>query len=132
MMWISQSPTRLGHIFAVLHWLLWILSNCASYTIQLKFNFQCFSFQLDIMAVSKMKAEIQALTSFSSDYLSKVYLPNKLQFGGWIWIFRQPFKRQISLRAVKTGFIKMAVILNETLWSYSVWNFEPVFENFFL
>ncbi|XP_077191798.1 meiotic recombination protein SPO11 isoform X1 [Paroedura picta] len=40
--------------------------------------------ELDIMAVSKMKAEIQALTSFSSDYLSKVYLPNKLQFGGWI------------------------------------------------
>ncbi|XP_060089216.1 meiotic recombination protein SPO11 [Heteronotia binoei] len=40
--------------------------------------------ELDIMAVSKMKAEIQALNSFSSDYLSKVYLPNKLQFGGWI------------------------------------------------
>nr|XP_020653142.1 meiotic recombination protein SPO11 isoform X1 [Pogona vitticeps] len=40
--------------------------------------------ELDIMATCKMKAEIQALTSFSSDYLSKVYLPNKLQFGGWI------------------------------------------------
>ncbi|XP_063002622.1 meiotic recombination protein SPO11 [Elgaria multicarinata webbii] len=40
--------------------------------------------ELDIMATSKMKAEIQALTSFSSDYLSRVYLPNKLQFGGWI------------------------------------------------
>ncbi|XP_054837189.1 meiotic recombination protein SPO11 [Eublepharis macularius] len=40
--------------------------------------------ELDIMATSKMKAEIQALTSFSSDYLTKVYLPNKLQFGGWI------------------------------------------------
>uniref|UniRef100_A0A8D2LC41 DNA topoisomerase (ATP-hydrolyzing) n=1 Tax=Varanus komodoensis TaxID=61221 RepID=A0A8D2LC41_VARKO len=40
--------------------------------------------ELDIMTTSKMKAEIQALTSFSSDYLSRVYLPNKLQFGGWI------------------------------------------------
>uniref|UniRef100_A0ACB8F603 Endodeoxyribonuclease n=2 Tax=Sphaerodactylus townsendi TaxID=933632 RepID=A0ACB8F603_9SAUR len=40
--------------------------------------------ELDIMAESKMKAEIQVLTSFTSDYLSKVYLPNKLQFGGWI------------------------------------------------
>ncbi|XP_053106790.1 meiotic recombination protein SPO11 isoform X2 [Hemicordylus capensis] len=40
--------------------------------------------ELDIMAKSKMKAEIQALTFISSDYLSRVYLPNKLQFGGWI------------------------------------------------
>ncbi|XP_028591614.2 meiotic recombination protein SPO11 [Podarcis muralis] len=40
--------------------------------------------ELDIMATCKMKAEIQALTYFSSDYLSRVYLPNKLQFGGWI------------------------------------------------
>uniref|UniRef100_A0A670XVR3 DNA topoisomerase (ATP-hydrolyzing) n=1 Tax=Pseudonaja textilis TaxID=8673 RepID=A0A670XVR3_PSETE len=40
--------------------------------------------ELDIMETSKMKAEIQALTSFSTDYLSRIYLPNKLQFGGWI------------------------------------------------
>ncbi|XP_067324310.1 meiotic recombination protein SPO11 [Anolis sagrei] len=40
--------------------------------------------ELDIMATCQMKAEIQALNSFSSDYLSRVYLPNKLQFGGWI------------------------------------------------
>ncbi|NWU95799.1 SPO11 protein, partial [Upupa epops] len=40
--------------------------------------------ELEIMAASKLKAEIQALTSISSDYLSRVYLPNKLQFGGWL------------------------------------------------
>ncbi|NXC82320.1 SPO11 protein, partial [Cercotrichas coryphoeus] len=40
--------------------------------------------ELEIMAASKMKAEIQVLTSLSSDYLSRVYLPNKLQFGGWL------------------------------------------------
>nr|XP_025041561.1 meiotic recombination protein SPO11 isoform X4 [Pelodiscus sinensis] len=40
--------------------------------------------EMEIMAASKMKAEIQALMSLSSDYLSRVYLPNKLQFGGWI------------------------------------------------
>ncbi|XP_040506984.1 meiotic recombination protein SPO11 isoform X2 [Gallus gallus] len=40
--------------------------------------------ELEIMAASKMKAEIQVLTSLSSDYLSRVYLPNKLQFCGWI------------------------------------------------
>uniref|UniRef100_A0A8C6I7F3 DNA topoisomerase (ATP-hydrolyzing) n=1 Tax=Mus spicilegus TaxID=10103 RepID=A0A8C6I7F3_MUSSI len=40
--------------------------------------------ELEMMADSKMKAEIQALTLLSSDYLSRVYLPNKLRFGGWI------------------------------------------------
>ncbi|NXB12092.1 SPO11 protein, partial [Cnemophilus loriae] len=40
--------------------------------------------ELVIMAASKLKAEIQVLTSLSSDYLSRVYLPNKLQFGGWL------------------------------------------------
>ncbi|XP_070600675.1 meiotic recombination protein SPO11 [Erythrolamprus reginae] len=40
--------------------------------------------ELDIMETFKMKAEIQALTSFSTDYLSRIYLPNKLQYGGWI------------------------------------------------
>ncbi|XP_074867587.1 meiotic recombination protein SPO11 isoform X1 [Carettochelys insculpta] len=40
--------------------------------------------EMEIMAASRMKAEIQALTSLSSDYLSRVYLPNKLHFGGWI------------------------------------------------
>ncbi|XP_004717198.1 meiotic recombination protein SPO11 isoform X1 [Echinops telfairi] len=40
--------------------------------------------EMEIMAASKMKAEIQALTFLSPDYLSRVYLPNKLKFGGWI------------------------------------------------
>ncbi|NXU65346.1 SPO11 protein, partial [Horornis vulcanius] len=40
--------------------------------------------ELEIMAASKLKAEIQVLTSLSSDYLSRVYLPNKLQFRGWL------------------------------------------------
>uniref|UniRef100_A0A8C9NN76 Topoisomerase 6 subunit A/Spo11 TOPRIM domain-containing protein n=2 Tax=Serinus canaria TaxID=9135 RepID=A0A8C9NN76_SERCA len=40
--------------------------------------------ELEIMAASKLKAEIQVLTSVSADYLSRVYLPNKLQFGGWL------------------------------------------------
>ncbi|XP_006839219.1 PREDICTED: meiotic recombination protein SPO11 isoform X2 [Chrysochloris asiatica] len=40
--------------------------------------------EMEIMADTKMKAEIQALTYIASDYLSRVYLPNKLKFGGWI------------------------------------------------
>ncbi|XP_038606576.1 meiotic recombination protein SPO11 [Tachyglossus aculeatus] len=40
--------------------------------------------EMEIMAASRMKAEIQALTSLAPDYLSRVYLFNKLKFGGWI------------------------------------------------
>ncbi|XP_048464447.1 meiotic recombination protein SPO11 isoform X4 [Rhincodon typus] len=40
--------------------------------------------EMEIMEKCKVKAEIQALESISSDYLTRVYLPNKLKFGGWI------------------------------------------------
>ncbi|XP_072918460.1 meiotic recombination protein SPO11 [Hemitrygon akajei] len=40
--------------------------------------------EMEIMETAKVKAEIQALASISSDYLTRVYLPNKLKFGGWI------------------------------------------------
>ena len=40
--------------------------------------------ELEIMVTSKVKAEIQALSSFGFQYLSQVYLPLKLQEGDWI------------------------------------------------
>lgn len=40
--------------------------------------------ELEIMICSKIKAEIQALSSFGFQYLSQVYLPLKLQEGDWI------------------------------------------------
>ena len=40
--------------------------------------------ELEIMVASKVKAEIQALSSFGFQYLSQVYLPLKLQEGDWI------------------------------------------------
>ena len=40
--------------------------------------------ELDIMVQTKVKAEIQALSSFGFQYLSQVYLPLKLQEGDWI------------------------------------------------
>lgn len=40
--------------------------------------------ELEIMVQSKVKAEIQALSSFGFQYLSQVYLPLKLQEGDWI------------------------------------------------
>ena len=36
------------------------------------------------MGKSKVKAEIQALSSFGFQYLSQVYLPKKLKEGDWI------------------------------------------------
>ncbi|KAM4033679.1 meiotic recombination protein SPO11 isoform 3-T6 [Anomaloglossus baeobatrachus] len=40
--------------------------------------------ELDIMTSRTMKAEIQALTSLSPTFLTSIYLPNKLEYGGWI------------------------------------------------
>lgn len=40
--------------------------------------------ELEIMNSSKVKAEIQALSSFGFQYLSQIYLPLKLQAGDWI------------------------------------------------
>ena len=40
--------------------------------------------ELEIMVQSREKAEIQALSSFGFQYLTEVYLPLKLQQGGWI------------------------------------------------
>jgi meiotic recombination protein SPO11 len=40
--------------------------------------------ELQIMLDTKEKAEIQALSSFGFQYLSKVYLPLKLQEADWI------------------------------------------------
>ena len=40
--------------------------------------------ELELMVKMKVKAEIQALSSFGFQYLSKVYLPRKLKEGDWI------------------------------------------------
>ncbi|MGH0188980.1 UNVERIFIED_CONTAM: hypothetical protein FKN15_032709 [Acipenser sinensis] len=40
--------------------------------------------EMEIMVKCNMKAELQSLTALAPDYLTRVYLPNKLQFGGWI------------------------------------------------
>ncbi|KAL2103642.1 hypothetical protein ACEWY4_000510 [Coilia grayii] len=40
--------------------------------------------EMEIMERLKHKAEIQSLTSIASDFLTRVYLPNKLRYGGWV------------------------------------------------
>ncbi|MGH0184187.1 UNVERIFIED_CONTAM: hypothetical protein FKN15_014181 [Acipenser sinensis] len=40
--------------------------------------------EMEIMVKCNMKAELQSLTALAPDYLTRVYLANKLQFGGWI------------------------------------------------
>jgi len=40
--------------------------------------------ELETMVKNKVKAEIQALSSFGFQYLSKVFLPRKLKEGDWI------------------------------------------------
>ncbi|TRY60858.1 hypothetical protein DNTS_035129, partial [Danionella cerebrum] len=40
--------------------------------------------EIETMQTLKQKAEIQALASIAPHFLTRVYLPNKLRYGGWI------------------------------------------------
>uniref|UniRef100_A0A3B4H2Z7 DNA topoisomerase (ATP-hydrolyzing) n=1 Tax=Pundamilia nyererei TaxID=303518 RepID=A0A3B4H2Z7_9CICH len=40
--------------------------------------------EMKLMQQSKVKAEIQSLTAIAPDFLTQIYLPNKLRYGGWI------------------------------------------------
>ncbi|KAJ8265295.1 hypothetical protein COCON_G00143940 [Conger conger] len=40
--------------------------------------------EMEMMLKLRQKAEIQSLTSLAPDFLTSVYLPNKLRYGGWI------------------------------------------------
>jgi len=40
--------------------------------------------QIELMLTMGVKAEIQCLYAISHNFLTNVYLPNKLQYGGWI------------------------------------------------
>jgi meiotic recombination protein SPO11 len=40
--------------------------------------------ELEMMVATKEKAEIQALSSFDCQYLTKVFLPQKIEAGDWI------------------------------------------------
>ena len=44
----------------------------------------CVLLQMDLMRQNKVKAEIQSLSAIGPDFLSSIYLPNKLRYGGWI------------------------------------------------
>ena len=45
---------------------------------------RALSQELEMMVATKEKAEIQALSSFDFQYLTKVFLPQKLEAGDWI------------------------------------------------
>ncbi|XP_005805735.1 meiotic recombination protein SPO11 [Xiphophorus maculatus] len=40
--------------------------------------------EIELMQQSKVKAELQSLSSIAPDFLSNIYLPNKLRYGGWL------------------------------------------------
>lgn len=39
---------------------------------------------MELMQQSKVKAEIQSLAAIAPDFLTSIYLPNKLRYGGWV------------------------------------------------
>jgi DNA topoisomerase VI subunit A len=48
------------------------------------FHYNLILFQLKLILEMNVKAEIQILDSISPTFLSSVYLPGKLQYGGWL------------------------------------------------
>ncbi|XP_063744752.1 meiotic recombination protein SPO11 isoform X2 [Eleginops maclovinus] len=40
--------------------------------------------EMELMQQSKVKAEIQSLAAIAPDFLTNIYLPNKLRYGGWV------------------------------------------------
>uniref|UniRef100_A0A1A8NHA7 DNA topoisomerase (ATP-hydrolyzing) n=1 Tax=Nothobranchius pienaari TaxID=704102 RepID=A0A1A8NHA7_9TELE len=40
--------------------------------------------EMELMQQSQVKAEIQSLASIAPDFLTNIYLPNKLRYGGWV------------------------------------------------
>ncbi|XP_029911930.1 meiotic recombination protein SPO11 isoform X1 [Myripristis murdjan] len=40
--------------------------------------------EMEVMQQSKVKAELQSLTAIAPDFLTSIYLPNKLRYGGWV------------------------------------------------
>ena len=42
------------------------------------------SLQMELMQQNKVKAEIQSLAAIAPDFLTNIYLPNKLRYGGWV------------------------------------------------
>ncbi|XP_029994669.1 meiotic recombination protein SPO11 [Sphaeramia orbicularis] len=40
--------------------------------------------EMELMQQNKVKAEIQSLAAIAPDFLTSIYLPNKLRYGGWV------------------------------------------------
>uniref|UniRef100_A0A7N6FKS4 DNA topoisomerase (ATP-hydrolyzing) n=1 Tax=Anabas testudineus TaxID=64144 RepID=A0A7N6FKS4_ANATE len=40
--------------------------------------------EMELMQQTKVKAELQSLAAIAPDFLTSIYLPNKLRYGGWV------------------------------------------------
>lgn len=40
--------------------------------------------QMELIQQTKVKAEIQSLSAIAPDFLTNIYLPNKLRYKGWV------------------------------------------------
>lgn len=41
---------------------------------------------MELIQQTKVKAEIQSLSAIGPDFLTNIYLPNKLRYKGWVWV----------------------------------------------
>ncbi|XP_061590830.1 meiotic recombination protein SPO11 [Cololabis saira] len=47
-------------------------------------NHPAWQREMELMQQNKVKAELQALAAIAPDFLTSIYLPNKLRYGGWV------------------------------------------------
>lgn len=40
--------------------------------------------QMEVIQQTKVKAEIESLSAIAPDFLTNIYLPNKLRYKGWV------------------------------------------------
>lgn len=75
-----QALKRPGlYLFICLIILICIIHCCLLLTVV------CFVLlQMELMQCNKVKAEIQSLAAIAPDFLTSIYLPNKLRYGGWV------------------------------------------------
>lgn len=49
-------------------------------------NVNMLLWQMELIQQTKVKAEIQSLSAIAPDFLTNIYLPNKLRYKGWVWV----------------------------------------------
>lgn len=71
---VRENNNQLCHLFTFVKSLIKI-KTC---------NVNMLLWQMELIQQTKVKAEIQSLSAIAPDFLTNIYLPNKLRYKGWV------------------------------------------------